>query len=87
MQYDTYDVKKPHTHLRIYAHIQKLMYTCTVNTFGDSQPGIKNLTSSSYSTMLSGISTDESCGRVEFSISSLLVNLINTPVLPVCWRS
>ena len=78
--------KKPHTHLRIHAYMQKLMYTCTVNTFGDSQPGIKSLTSSLYSIMLSGISTNESCGRVEFSVSSLLVNLINTPVLPVCCR-
>ena len=48
------------------------------------QPGIKSLVSPLYS---SGISTDESCGRVEFSVSSLLVILINTPVLPVCWRS
>ena len=52
----------------------------------NSQPGINNLVSSLYSQTLSGISTDESCGRVEFSVSSLLVNLINTPVLPVCCR-
>ena len=37
--------------------------------------------------MLSGISKDERCERVEFSVSSLLVSLINTPVLPVCCRS
>ena len=53
----------------------------------NSQPGIKSLVSSLYSKMLSDISTDESCGRVEFSVSSLLVNLINTPVLPHCFRS
>ena len=63
------------------------MYIYTVNAFGDSQPGIKSLTSSLYSIMLSGTSTHESCGRGEYSLSSLLVNLINTPVLPVCWRS
>ena len=53
----------------------------------NSQPGIKSLVPSLYSKMLSDISTDESCGRVEFSVSSLLVILINTPVLPVCCRS
>ena len=53
----------------------------------NSQPGIKSLVSSLYSKMLSDISTDESCGRVEFSVSSLLVNLISTPVLPDCFRS
>ena len=60
-------------------------YKCI--NFGDSQPGTKSLTLHSYKKMLSGISKDESCGRVEFSVSSLLVSLINTPVLPVCCRS
>ena len=55
--------------------------------YGNSQPGINSLVSSLYNKILSGISTDESCGRVEVSVSSLLVNLINTPVLPVCCRS
>ena len=54
----------------------------TVNAmYCNLQPGIKSLVSTLCS---SGISTDESCGRVEFSVSSLLVILINTPVLPVC---
>ena len=56
----------------------------TVNVmYCNLQPGIKSL----VSPLSLGISTDESCGRVEFSVSSLLVNLINTPVLPVCCRS
>ena len=76
-----------HMYLCVNAHIQKLKYAYIVNTFGDSQPGIKSLTSSLRNKMLSGIITDESCGRVEVSVSSLLVNLINTPVLPICCKS
>ena len=55
--------------------------------YRNSQSGIMSLVSSLYSKTLSDISKDESCGRVEFSVSSLLVNLINTPVLPDCCRS
>ena len=61
------------------SHVHYIIMYC------NSQPGINNLVSL-YSKTFSGISTDESCGRVEFSVSSLLVNLINTPVLPVCCR-
>ena len=55
-------------------------------SYCNSQPGIKSLISSLESKKSSSTLKDESCGRIEFSVSSLLVNLIKTPVLPVCCK-
>ena len=74
-----------------YSHVVLLLlssYLCVLSYIAyihnNSHPGIKSLISLLSSKILS---FDKNCGRVEFSVNSVLVNFIRTAVLPVCCRS